>query len=502
MRRLGVLGLLAACVLPASADGARIPVRTTLVDAGGTAASGNTKRPVVSDDGSTVAYDTSATAESRSIRDVFVRRVGGSELRLVSSAPDGSSADGPSVAASLSADGLVVAFESYAANLVAGDGNQKRDVFVREGTDPVELVSVGLDGQPANGPSGEVDLDSTGRFAAFTSAASNLVPGDDNDATDVFVRDLRAGVTTRVSETADGTGGDADSRAPAISPDGGFVSFASKAANLVRGDSRAHPDVFLKAVNRGAIRRVSVSSREKPQNAAVPSKFAQVSDVSRGGRFVVFDSDATNLVASDKRGHTDVFLRDTKKGTTRRASVARGEANSDSVYPRITPNGRFVTFESFASNLYLTDAEGPNSFMFDRVTRFTTLLDVTNSAKPKEPTRASQILQRPSVSADGNLTAFTSYADLVASDTNRRADAYLRRTTPPKARLRVVNARYHATVDDPRADILYCEIGRLKTFCSKSASLSFLSPGRHAISVRPWGGGMRMGAAVTVRFTR
>lgn len=496
--------MLLACAVPATAGAVRIPVRTELVDAGSAANAGNTKRPILSDDGRWVAYDTSATAEPGAIRDVYLRRVGGSALRLVSAAPGRTSADGPSVGPALSADGRVIAFESDATNLVAGDVNRERDVFVRIGSGPVLLASAGMGGQAANGPSSEVDLDAAGHFAVFTSEASNLVPGDTNGVADVFLRDLRAGTTVRVSQTAGEVGGDGPSRTAAISPDGGFVSFASEAANLLPGDARGLPDVFLKDLSTGAVRRVSVSSREKAQNDAVQPPFVQVSDVSRGGRFVVFDSDATNLVKHDERGHTDVFVRDTRRGTTSRVSVARGEANSDSVYPRITPNGRFVTFESFASNLFVADAEGPDSFLYDRRLRVTTLLDVTNAGKPKRPHRVTQVLQRPSVSADGNMTAFTSRAALVADDVNGRADAYLRRTAPPKAHIRYGGTRYRVTVDDPDARLLYCRFlnVKLQGFCKATGSLAFLAPGRYALSVRPWGGGMRMGDRAILRFRR
>ena len=188
--------------------------------------------------------------------------------------------------------------------------------------------------------------------------------------TDVFVRDLLTGATKRVSQSQVGFGGDGASLAPAISPDGRYVSFASSADNLVPGDDEGLPDVFLADLRSGTIKMVSVNNKRQAQDRAVPSPFVQVSDVSRDGKVVVFDSDATNLDPDDRRLHTDVFARDVTRGKTTRLSVApRREANSDSVYPRITPDGRFVTFESFANNLFPIDASGPDSFLYDRKLR-------------------------------------------------------------------------------------------------------------------------------------
>jgi Tol biopolymer transport system component len=500
---LPLAALLAAYALAAPTQAARIAERTVGVDGGGRQ---DSQRAVISDDGSSVVFDSRnanlAPDRNGRVRDVFVRAVATGDTRLISAPPSGG-ANGGSFGGALSSDGFIVAFESTASNLAAGDSNRRRDVFVRPGVAPVVLISRGLDGAPANGESGEADLSASGRMLVFSSTASNLVGGDGNRVRDIFVCDLLNGVITRVSQSADGTGGNAGSRAPAISPDGRYVSFYSSADNLVRGDRNDLPDVFLADVQTGRVRRVSVSSSERAQNDAVEPPYFQVSDVSRGGRYVVFDSDATNLVRHDRRGHTDVFVRDTRRGRTARVSRARrAEANSDSVYPRITPSGRFVSFESFANNLFPTDAPGADSFLFDRTLELTTLLDVPSSGRVRRPPHGKQLLQRPSLSADGNVAAFTSFARLVADDRDRAEDTYVRRTAPAVARVRVRRGRYRITADDPRARAFLCRLGKLQGFCNPKGSVAFLPRGRYVFAVRAVGPGMRPGPLARLRFRR
>jgi hypothetical protein len=499
---VALVALACASLWGAPAHATRIGHRTILMGAGG---SGDSDRAVVSDDGTTVAFDSNSPSLTgtgdRSVRDVFVH-VRGEAPRRVSEARDGSGSNGASTAPAISADGFVTAFASTATNLFP-DPNGKRDVFARIGIGPVGLISIGADAEPANGASGEPDVSADGTVIVYSSKASNLVRHDTNRVSDIFVLDLKVGVTRRVSQTRSGEGGNGPSSAPAVSPDGRYVSFYSEADNLVPGDRGDVPDVFLADLRTGRIRRVSVSSRERAQNASVEHPFVQISDVSRGGRYVVFDSDADNLVPKDRRHHTDVFLRDVRKGTTQRMSVGRlGESNSDSVYPRITPNGRFVTFESFANNLFPLDSPGASSYLYDRRLRATTLLDVRNSGRPVKRGTSRQLLQRPSVSADGNAASFVTFAGLAGADGNDRADAYLRLTTPARARIRVRHARYRIRVDDPKADLFFCRFKSYAGFCPKTRKLAGLRPGRYTISVRAWAGGMRLGPVARVHFRR
>ena len=204
----------------------------------------------------------------------------------------------------ISADGRFVAFNSFASNLVPGDTNGATDIFVRDrelGT--TRRVGVGLGGVQANEASTAAAVSANGRFVAFDSFASNLVPGDDNFARDVFVYDRRAGTTRRVSVGSAGSNG--ESFFPAISADGRFVAFVSSATDLVPGDTNNEDDIFVRDLELGATRRVSVGPGGTQGNG--PSSGPALS---ADGRFVAFEIAANTLVPGDTNGATDIFVRD------------------------------------------------------------------------------------------------------------------------------------------------------------------------------------------------
>ncbi|NMG21975.1 calcium-binding protein, partial [Brasilonema bromeliae SPC951] len=167
-----------------------------------------------------------------------------SSLTLVSVADDGTQGNNYSRKPTISADGRFVAFYSAANNLVAGDTNNSSDIFVRDLlTGTTTRVSVADDGTQGNNNSSNPAISADGRFVAFDSTASNLVAGDTNNTSDIFVRDLLTGTTTRVSVADDGTQGNGFSYTPAISADGRFVAFESSASNLVAGDTNNISDI-------------------------------------------------------------------------------------------------------------------------------------------------------------------------------------------------------------------------------------------------------------------
>ncbi|MEA2171095.1 MAG: hypothetical protein QOF76_4395, partial [Solirubrobacteraceae bacterium] len=197
--------LLAALVFSAPAGAAALKARTFRVDNAlpGKNPDGVTARPVISGNGYVIAYDSDsanlADDPNGFTRDVFVRSLSYTRSLLVSTGLGGKPANGRSVAPAISSDGFTVAYQSSASNLTPGDRNHHTDVFLRHAADPTQLVSVARDGGPANGDSAQADISANGRFVAFTSAASNLVTGDTNHHRDVFLRDMRRGVTVRVS---------------------------------------------------------------------------------------------------------------------------------------------------------------------------------------------------------------------------------------------------------------------------------------------------------------
>ena len=181
-----------------------------------------------------------------------------------------------------------------------------------------------------------------------------------------------------------------------------------------------------------------MDSRGRQQNAAVADPFSQMSDVSRDGRYVVFDSDATNLVRADGNQHTDVFLRDLRRRTTVlvSASSLNVQGNNDSFSPLISANGRIVAFQSLATNMAPGDGPREDVFVRDLAQRTTSVVDVADDGSARAPELVPQLLQRPALSADGRIAAFSSTApNLVPGDTNGREDVFVRLLDAPQTDL-------------------------------------------------------------------
>lgn len=262
-----------------------------------------------------------------------------------------------SFAPSVSASGRHVAFVSQATNLVAQDAGPAAQVFVRDrASGRTTLVSVGPNGEPGDADSDAPSISGDGRYVAFASQASNLVAGDTNGVADIFVHDRIAGATQRVSMTAGGGQANDHSDAPAISADGRVVAFTSRASNLVAADSNATTDVFAHDRASGATSRVSISSGGGQADG--PSGDPSISG---DGRYVVFASQASDLVAGDTNDEVDVFLHDRATQTTQRVSVGAGggQADGPSQAPSISPDGDYVVFQTGAGNL-LGAAEDPD----------------------------------------------------------------------------------------------------------------------------------------------
>ena len=264
-----------------------------------------------------------------------------------------------------------------ATNLVPGDTNGLSDVFVRDlRTHRTIRVSVTSRGRQALCKAGgcestEPALNANGRYVAFESSATNLVAGDTNRLADVFVHDLRSGRTERVSVSSAGrqAGGDRTnngSNAPAISADGRYVAFHSYASNLVRGDTNRVPDIFIRDRKGRKTARVSVSGggRQADQESLGSSA------ISADGRYVAFTSLATNLVAGDVNGITDVFVRDLRSGTTKLVSLgAAGNQGDDASAAGgvvFSADDRYLAFSSWAGNLVPGDTnDKPDAFVRD-----------------------------------------------------------------------------------------------------------------------------------------
>jgi Tol biopolymer transport system component len=332
-----------------------------------------------------------------------------------------------------------------------------------------------------NGDSGGISLSavamsSNGRYVAFASEANNLVPGDTNGVSDVFVRDLLTGTTRRVSVTGSGSQANDSSEYPSISPDGRYVAFASGASNLTPGDSNNTMDVFVRDLKTGVTQRASLDSAENEGNSA-----SWGTSISADGRFVAFTSEATNLVANDTNEIPDIFVRDLRTGTTRRASVDSSgtEGNDWSQEAVISGNGRYVAFQSFASNLIAGD-DNTNSDIFIRdlktgVTRLVSVNTLGEEASAFCFYGGVAGTGGASISADGRYVAFQSFAcDLIPDDTNDAQDIFVRDLKTGTTRRASVNSNEI----EGNGDIVYASYsaaisgnGRYVAFASASNNL-------------------------------
>ncbi len=396
------------------------------VDSAGNEGDGLSGAVSVSSDGVWVAFESDATnlvsGDTNGVRDVFVHnRVTLATIRVSEVA--GVQGDGPSGRPSISADGTVVAFESEARNLVIGDMNGVADVFLVElGTGAIERVSLDGSGVEGNGESREPAVSRDGRYVAFYSSASNLHSNDYNNSRDVFVRYRGANVTMLASVALGGLAGNGHSgyfTGVAISGDGRKVAFISHADDLVLADTNGMADIFVYDTN--SLVAVRVSEASGGTEADLASRACAISD---DGLRVTFDSAATNLVLNDLNGAPDVFVHDLLGATTRRVSVSTGgsEANSYSRTPRISDDGSVVVFESAASNLVVGDMNGMNDvFMHDVASGAT--LRVSQDPNGVGGDGASSFSD---LGADGALVAFGSNArNLVFGDMNAIGDVFI-----------------------------------------------------------------------------
>ena len=300
------------------------------------------------------------------------------QTALVSVAPGGGPAQGGASgqnAVAISGDGRVVAFESAAVNLVAGDTNTLVDVFVYDRfTRTTSRVNVATGGtQAIGGASGGsgIALSGNGQIVAFTSTATNLVAGDSNGIADIFVHDRATAVTTRVSVASNGAQGQGVGarRRPSLSADGRFVAFDSEMTNLVPGDTNATSDVFVHDRVTGQITRVSVATGGA--QATGDSVGSLKPSLSADGRFVAFISDALDLVTGDTNNYWDAFVHDRATGVTTRVSVQSGGGQAgggDSFNVAISADGRYAAFDS-EGTVVPGDANGDRDvFVHDRDT--------------------------------------------------------------------------------------------------------------------------------------
>lgn len=378
-------------------------------------------------------------------------------------------ANGSSVWSDVSGDGRHVAFPSEADNLVAGDANETSDVFVRDRkAQTTERVSVGPGGVEGDGYSNNIPaISRDGRFVAFTSAASNLVADDRNGSYDVFVRDRHARATYRVSVASDGREGVGDSYDPSLSADGRTVIFYSSATNLVANDTNGTLDVFLHDLRTRETERVSVGAGGKQAN-----RYSYPGGISADGRYVGFWSAASNLVPGDTNREPDVFVRDRELGRTERVSVGpRGRQGDKTSYVgALSADGRLVAFHSDATNLVPDDTnKNTDVFVHDRKTKKTRRISVGSGGAQGD--NYSVVYSHSVFSADGRYVVFESAAEnLVPSDTNAALDVFVHdRKTATTSRVNIPRDGGQASSNSQQPAI--SADGRLVSFFSGAPDL-------------------------------
>jgi hypothetical protein len=437
------------------------------VSTGGTQANGPCADAVVSSDGRYVAFYSSATnlvaGDTNAEGDVFRRDTQSPTTIRISVHSNGTQGNGLSRFPAISANGSFVAFRSAATNLVSGDTNGANDVFRRDvSTQTTVRVSVSSANAQANGASSNPSISSDGRYIAFDSVATNLVTDDTNSQNDVFRRDVQSSATVRASLSTQEAQGNGASDSPAITGSGNEIAFISSASNMLFGDTNAADDGFVRDIGAGATQRVTVRAIEGNDDSLRCS-------IDSSGRYVAFLSRATNFMEGSVAGRLHVYVRDRLLQTTERASESSGgvAGNDSSFGPAISADGRFVAFESDATNLVLGDNNGLGDvFVHDRVTGTTTRVSVSTAG-----TEGNGESREPSISGDGRYVAFSSSANnLVAGDTNSADDVFVRdRTTNQTFRVSVTSAEAQANSVSGAASISFD--GNLVAFDSFASNL-------------------------------
>src|SRR5262249_15488102 len=360
-------------------------------------------------------------------------------------------------------------FLSAATNLVTGslDTNGDSDVFVRDMTaGTTELISSNSAGTgTGNRGCSNAVISADGQFVGFGSFAGDLTPGGAPLATNAYVRD-RAAATTTVISVNGATEAAGGGNQAAISADGRFVAFVSSSTSLTLGvaDTNAHQDIYVRDMTTNATTLASLNyagTNGGNGDSTNPG-------ISADGRFVIFTSDATDLVVPgmDANGGPDVFVRDLIAGTTSLVSIniaGTGAGNLGSDGGVITPDGRFAAFDSSATNLVsVPDANGFNTDVFvrDLVAGTTELVSVNSTGTAT----ANGVSSSPAVSSDGRFVAFQSQGtNLVTgvTDANGIDDIFVRDRTAGSTMLVSINSFGNATGNDSSSrPLISAEIGR------------------------------------------
>jgi Ca2+-binding RTX toxin-like protein len=388
----------------------------------------------ISNDGRYAVFESCASnlvdGDTNGFQDVFFKDLQTGAVQRISTGTAGQEGDDNSYRANISQDGRYVLFQSAASNLVTGDTNGEVDVFIKDlQTGTLQRISTATDNAQSNGGVGDFSISADSKFVVFSSWASNLVADDTNVLTDVFIKDLQTGAIQRVSTSSTGGQGDGDSgwdNPPILSQDGRYVIFSSDATNLVAGDTNGMTDVFRKDLQAGTLEIVSASSTGVVGDAYSGSHYSI--SASADGRFIAFESEATNLVPGganiDPWGSqmVDIYLKDMQTGAIRCVSTnvngVRGNGWSEA--PALSADGRYLVFKSQATNLMQYDINrNCDMYIKDLQTGEVQSLSVNSLSM-----QGSGALGIPTITLDGRTIVFESDAALTMGDLNASADVY------------------------------------------------------------------------------
>jgi Ca2+-binding RTX toxin-like protein len=383
-----------------------------------------------SNDSAVVAADGSVTAfvYGNSQIHAWMRATG--TVQLLSSNATGTPGNAQSFFPLLSGDGRYAAFSSWASNLVDTDTNDAMDVFRKDlATGAIVRASVGQDGSQANAASNVATaLSADGRLVAFISNASNLVAADPNgDGADVFVKDLQTGAITIASTGNQGETLGASLMGIAISANNRHLFFTSPAA-VTPGDTNAAPDLFRKDLQTGELRLVSSTSNGTPASLVGNASFleangSQLAGISSDGRYAAFTSVADNLVPGDTNQTSDLFVKDLQTGSIVRASTGTGGVQANH-----GSNGGSLSADG---RYVLFNSVASNLSPLDTDEGFDVYMKDLATGQtalltaPAFGAKQANLSQGYSMTADGSLIVFSSWvSNLVDDDTNNGSDVF------------------------------------------------------------------------------
>ena len=438
---------------------------------GQTAANTYAQNPIISADGQEIAFDSGAsnltTNSVPGYVELYARNLALGTNQLVTVNTNGAGALFGLSRVSLSTNGSKIAFSSYASDLAPGDNNSTYDVFYRDlASQSVVLVSKNSSGTGSADSYSDIPMISgDGRFIAFGSYANNLSPADNNFNFDIYRYNVAAGTNALVSINGSGVAGNSSCGQDIfISGDGRFVAFESYDSDLAAGANGWYQEIFLRDMTAGTNQLVSMT------NGAQADNTCYLRGLSRDGRYVLFASYADNLAANATNFTQNLYLRDTIAATTTLIDVnvsGTGPADRSANNAALSSNGRYVIFTSAATNLVAAGKQSGVSDVFVRDVQAgtTTLLSTTYGGTAGGNGDGYTVAIGPN-----GVAAFDSYAsDLAQVDNNGGQDVFAR--TPSESAPELISLGIGVTGDENTFDERVTGNGAKVAFASNAGNL-------------------------------